>query len=271
MRPTAGERLDTSRFWFWLPKHHWKGSYCFHLEQPKACRHIQVSFVVHEKNNSFSLIDSGDDHDYCEITHSPTMYAVPKPIREISVKSFSMAMGIRRPGFQLLSLAPAQYWSDDNVTYADVACVLPDQLNIYLSVYVPFTGLSLLVIIIANTFRTPSHRLSRRRSSSAGFAKRWKLKRPSGDPVDDNDSLSLLPSPVSVPLRSTQLPGPGRAADYTQMSIARRFTAVMHLILPCLGIGRQRRDRTLLYGITRDVRDVAIVPLLLMAFISFWV
>lgn len=45
-----------------------------------------------------TLVFSGDDHDYCDITH-PTL------AREITVKSISMAMGIRFPAVQLLSFA----------------------------------------------------------------------------------------------------------------------------------------------------------------------
>ncbi|EQB57901.1 calcineurin-like phosphoesterase [Colletotrichum gloeosporioides Cg-14] len=38
---------------------------------------------------------SGDDHDYCEVVHSPKKESV----REITVKSMSMAMGVPTPGF----------------------------------------------------------------------------------------------------------------------------------------------------------------------------
>ncbi|CAK7239954.1 MAG: hypothetical protein STHCBS139747_001389 [Sporothrix thermara] len=43
---------------------------------------------------------SGDDHDYCELVHD----ASQESVREITVKSFSMAMGVPTPGFLMLSL-----------------------------------------------------------------------------------------------------------------------------------------------------------------------
>lgn len=55
------------------------------------------------------IIFSGDDHDYCEVIHEyDTQDAdgshVTKHAIEINVKSISMAMGIRRPAVELLSL-----------------------------------------------------------------------------------------------------------------------------------------------------------------------
>ncbi|ODV59559.1 putative lipid phosphatase CDC1, partial [Ascoidea rubescens DSM 1968] len=49
------------------------------------------------------LILSGDDHDYCEITHTNPISG--KKTKEITVKSFSMNMGIKYPAFQMLSLS----------------------------------------------------------------------------------------------------------------------------------------------------------------------
>lgn len=46
---------------------------------------------------------SGDDHDYCATTHFHHHTSLP----EITVKLFSMAMGIRRPALQLVTLSPA--------------------------------------------------------------------------------------------------------------------------------------------------------------------
>ena len=43
---------------------------------------------------------SGDDHDYCEVTHDARQANVP----EITVKSISMAMGVPTPGFLMVSL-----------------------------------------------------------------------------------------------------------------------------------------------------------------------
>ncbi|ETW80542.1 hypothetical protein HETIRDRAFT_21171, partial [Heterobasidion irregulare TC 32-1] len=102
-----------------------------------------------------SLVFSGDDHDYCEYTHrlrieddSPI---TPTEVREVSVKSFSMAMGIARPGFHLLSLSPSgpPYSQQDDAplsTFADRPCFLPNQLSIYIWIYLPLFLLTLCVI-----------------------------------------------------------------------------------------------------------------------------
>ncbi|CAI5759807.1 unnamed protein product [Candida verbasci] len=50
-----------------------------------------------------NLIFTGDDHDYCEIIHKET------DSREITVKSISMAMGIKYPAVQLLSINKSEY------------------------------------------------------------------------------------------------------------------------------------------------------------------
>ncbi|KAJ2989890.1 hypothetical protein NUW54_g8643 [Trametes sanguinea] len=77
-----------------------------------------------------AIIFSGDDHDYCEYVHSlpATDTRRPSPplsIPELTVKSFSMAMGIRRPGYQLLSLTPRSA-SPEVETLAQTPCLLPD-------------------------------------------------------------------------------------------------------------------------------------------------
>lgn len=96
-----------------------------------------------------ALIMSGDDHDYCDYTHNE---GHGQSVREVTVKSFSMAMSVRRPGFHLLTLS--------NHARADTPCLLPDQISIYLSLYVPLLLLSLLAIIFANFRRAQrNHKL----------------------------------------------------------------------------------------------------------------
>jgi len=56
-----------------------------------------------------------------------------------------MAMGIRKPGFQLLSI------SEDDGSSAGVVdrlCLLPDQIRIYLNGYLPLVALTLGVMIV---------------------------------------------------------------------------------------------------------------------------
>ena len=61
-----------------------------------------------------------------------------------------MVMNVRRPGFQLLSLAPAQLRHDDMPTYKDVPCLLPDQLRIYLIIYLPLLAISIILVCLSN-------------------------------------------------------------------------------------------------------------------------
>ncbi|OLN81713.1 hypothetical protein CCHL11_06918 [Colletotrichum chlorophyti] len=92
---------------------------------------------------------SGDDHDYCEVVHSPQK----DKVREITVKSMSMAMGVPTPGFLMVSLynpvdangkplpgAPEK-------TLQTHLCLLPNQLATYAK-YGGLIFVSLVAIII---------------------------------------------------------------------------------------------------------------------------
>lgn len=119
-------------------------------------------------NNSFRLISiiedvvhvfSGDDHDYCEIVHLDK-----ENVREITVKSMSWAMGVRKPGFVMLSM-----WNPVDTNGAPIGthggghgattpsgpsattleshlCLLPDQIGILIR-YGVFVVLTLLVLL----------------------------------------------------------------------------------------------------------------------------
>lgn len=78
---------------------------------------------------------SGDDHDYCEVIHRE-FNGSPN---EITVKSLSWAMGVRRPGFVLTSLwNPIDPITGESVqnssplTIQNHLCLLPDQLGIFI-------------------------------------------------------------------------------------------------------------------------------------------
>jgi hypothetical protein len=102
---------------------------------------------------------SGDDHDYCEIVHPPEK----NNAREITVKSMSWAMGIRKPGFLMLSMwnpvgpdgEPLHSMHTGHGTGAAVGsstieshlCLLPDQLSIFIR-YGIFLGISLISLIL---------------------------------------------------------------------------------------------------------------------------
>jgi hypothetical protein len=84
---------------------------------------------------------SGDDHDYCEIEHSE----FTGRIREITVKSMSWAMGVRKPGFLAVSLnnpvdielasvknGQSEIPARNRDTVQNRLCLLPDQLSIFI-------------------------------------------------------------------------------------------------------------------------------------------
>lgn len=78
------------------------------------------------------IIFSGDDHDYCDITHPGT--GKRPPSREITVKSISMAMGIKYPGVQLFSFVngdPDNEYSSV-LNYNTELCYLPSP---YISIF----------------------------------------------------------------------------------------------------------------------------------------
>lgn len=85
------------------------------------------------------LVFSGDDHDYCEVVHP----ADKNNAREITVKSISWAMGVRKPGFVMLSMwnpvgpdgQPLSMKHGDgphiSPTVQSHLCLQPDQLGIF--------------------------------------------------------------------------------------------------------------------------------------------
>ncbi|KAF8070585.1 hypothetical protein FPV67DRAFT_1487920 [Lyophyllum atratum] len=101
-----------------------------------------------------SAVYSGDNRDYCEYTHTVKNKSgdAGADVREVTVKSFSMANQIRRPGFQLLSLIdPTTNFTQSS--FRDKPCMLPDQYGIYSSVYLPFFILTTLTLVILSVIR----------------------------------------------------------------------------------------------------------------------
>lgn len=72
------------------------------------------------------------------------------PIREVTVKSFSMSNHISRPGFQLISLVDP---TPTGKSFIDAPCVLPDPYSVYTSLYTPLAFLTLISLFIFNTYR----------------------------------------------------------------------------------------------------------------------
>ncbi|PGH15649.1 hypothetical protein AJ79_02243 [Helicocarpus griseus UAMH5409] len=121
--------------------------------------------IIDSAGASVRQIYSGDDHDYCEINHGE-FSGSPK---EITVKSMSLAMGVRRPGFQMASIynpidlqtgksvaSPSS--SSSSSTIQNHLCLLPDQVSIFIQyAYVlVLTILALLVRAVARTFHPPT-------------------------------------------------------------------------------------------------------------------
>jgi hypothetical protein len=249
---------------------------------------------------------SGDDHDYCEYVHAYGSAGAGSPgVREVTVKSISMAMGVRRPGFQLLSLIPPNARLDTalTATQADTPCLLPDQLGIYLSVYIPFLVLSLLTLLVSNIVRTSRHRSSplrslvRAQNPDVGWVSSSPLA--NGDlraRLDvENDSQELetysseesahpqyqLPRPAST--NTTRSYNKNHSSSPLSWSFVlfgrrRRITIgtgscrlLSERILACRpGRKGMTGKRGLVGGFIRDIKDVAVFPLTIFVLISWW-
>ncbi|KAH0558514.1 hypothetical protein GP486_004831, partial [Trichoglossum hirsutum] len=118
----------------------------------------QVSKDLVDKVGNVSYVFSGDDHDYCEVLHKGyTGSSLTGAIREITVKSISWAMGVRRPGFLLVSLwNPVDRFGNPmntgrgkpgQKTVQTHLCLLPDQLAIFIryAILLVITVLALLI------------------------------------------------------------------------------------------------------------------------------
>ncbi|KAI0107860.1 hypothetical protein GGR51DRAFT_515293 [Nemania sp. FL0031] len=102
---------------------------------------------------------SGDDHDYCEVVHS----AQKENVREITVKSFSMAMGVPTPGFQMVSLynpvdsSGKPPSSSSGRTLQTHLCLLPNQLSMFVTYAI--LGVLSVLALIARAFLVPALKL----------------------------------------------------------------------------------------------------------------
>lgn len=116
--------------------------------------------VAQKVSNAGDIVHifSGDDHDYCDVYHRYNIGSIgknrsPKPtsVRETTVKSFSWAMGVRKPGFQLLSLwnpvdADGESLHSAQPTAQTHLCLLPDQIGILIN-YGKLAGFTILVLL----------------------------------------------------------------------------------------------------------------------------
>ena len=122
--------------------------------------------LVHRIGN-VEHVFSGDDHDYCEVVHREYT-SRGGGVREITVKSISWAMGVRKPGFLLVSLwnpvddnghstastTPYRDQVDESLRASTVQthlCLLPDQLGIFIRYLMMFVFT--IVAILAHVIR----------------------------------------------------------------------------------------------------------------------
>lgn len=150
------------------------------------------------------LPNSADNRDYCEYVHvrPGDLADIPNPdgsIREVTVKSFSMSVHIRRPGFQLLSLVdPAKLANQDLKSFADTPCLLPDQYRIYTSFYAPCILFTFLILVALNFSKARFRTLPRPEHLSVTPPTRSSSGRAS--PLPDPAALSATWSPYSPAL-----------------------------------------------------------------------
>lgn len=148
-----------------------------------------------------------------------------------------MAMNVRKPAFQLLSLFPATIWDNVHPTYADIPCLLPDQLGIYLGVYIPCLLVSLCIVAFAVAIR------ARRTNHS------------------DREFIAMSPQP-------TPLPDPATSPNRNQTSVVcfghrRRLPSALRYLFGCKESGKSPKasKRGLLENVLRDVMDIAVFPI----------
>ncbi|KZT43486.1 hypothetical protein SISSUDRAFT_1068779 [Sistotremastrum suecicum HHB10207 ss-3] len=164
-----------------------------------------------------SVIFSGDDRDYCDFTHLvESKDGTVSLIREVTVKSFSVTPEIRRPGFQLLSLAPAPVQQPIN---ADTPCNLPNQSGIFTYGYLPAIFICMLHVALLNYRRRPTAlHLTRHKTNASEILPVWSAISDAGfDTFDDLPSRmdrppmsgrSMLTASLFHPSRSGSLGSP---------------------------------------------------------------
>ena len=122
--------------------------------------HPQITKELIEKVGNVEHVFSGDDHDYCEVVHQG-FTSRGGGVREITVKSLSWAMGVRRPGFLMVSLwnpvdehgqpidTPAPGLEASSGTLQSNLCLLPDQLSIFIRYGILLAITSLILAVQA--------------------------------------------------------------------------------------------------------------------------
>ena len=242
---------------------------------------------------------SGDDHDYCEIEHNE----FTGRIKEITVKSMSWAMGVRKPGFLAVSLwNPVDLHKPRDVvdtampkgTIQNHLCLLPDQLSIFIR-YGQLLGVTLVALLVSTV-------ASRSRRTSEKLEPLLPLAEHIREDSHSSQSSAFSASPDSgegylstrLAVRQTARPAsPSRLGGYGNLpAISRSSSPVKGGVMPPpsqkqskafwsndidsddwgMPLGRKRvksRSQTLLQNLGRNIRDTAI-PVLVFYFWLLW-
>jgi hypothetical protein len=300
---SSGQHIDPVILFSHIPLYRSDGKPCGTLRERGTLRPgVGPGYQnVLEKQSSQRLLEafkpvivfSGDDHDYCDYTHKITFsHGPPQSITEITVKTISMVMNVRQPGFQLLSLSPAELRKNNTPTFDHTPCLLPDQLKIYLDTYLPLLAISILLVFVFN-FKTGTRKSHRKTRSDAVQV----LLVTNLDDTDneeagmspyyrENSSTSSLPSQISTlhqnkgTSRSSSrspgwfvLQGRRRQSNFDHPSIygcLGRIKDRMFFFLPSRTRSNPHR-RSWLGAVMRDIRDIAIFPLGSFVLITWWV
>ena len=198
----------------------------------------------------------------------------PASIPEVTVKSFSMAMGVRRPGYQLLSLVPPHLArAGQSQSLAHRPCLLPDQLDIYLSVYIPLFVLSVFVLLTANVRRVVvRHAAAGSRSPDSVHL--------APTTCSDRDSVDYgLPPPSAW--RNKEFPRYGLWSWTFSLAGSRRRIVlprpgVVQPVIAFLWSGPTRENEAqkrvgVAKGVAKDLWEAAWAPLVLFVGIVWWV
>lgn len=138
---------------------------------------------------------SGDDHDYCELVHSKSKGNV----REITVKSISMAMGVPTPGFVMASLynpvgadgKPIP--GSPEATLQTHLCLLPNQIHTYMT-YI-FLGVVSFALLAVRALLVPTlHLTPFALEPEAGSMSALPLFKDKEDPPDLNGRRLSIPA-----------------------------------------------------------------------------
>ncbi|KAI6157523.1 Metallo-dependent phosphatase-like protein [Pisolithus tinctorius] len=230
-----------------------------------------------------SLILSGDDHDYCDYQH--TIPSTNTSVREVTVKSFSIAMGVRRPGFQLLSLISTVPLQDSLnqvpvLPPLDTPCFLPNQIGIYLQVYFPLFILSLVILLLCNiswsTQRTWSAKRARceARMDSYEFSRGMvgdSLRSRSADARYETNHPLSLPLPVSKPLDIDFGFTWWKGRWWTSVFHRFKLRTQRHRIPSLLRRSSYRHEAGVLHAFTKDVLNVAWPAVSAFVVAAWWV